>query len=102
MPTAHPAPPIQAATLALAQTRKTDLHGCRNLNPGEKELKAEEKEVLDRICEAYYLPAWCSINDYKALFEAQGLKVDYLTFCTIIPLSNTGQSATCFTRVLLD
>lgn len=30
--------------------------------------------MLDRICEAYYLPAWCSVADYKRLFEAEGFK----------------------------
>eukprot|EP00878_Enallax_costatus_P041597 GHUV01048418.1.p1 GENE.GHUV01048418.1~~GHUV01048418.1.p1 ORF type:complete len:236 (+),score=55.99 GHUV01048418.1:323-1030(+) len=45
----------------------------RVLQPGEAGLNAEEQALLDRICEAYYLPAWCSIDDYKKLFEAQGL-----------------------------
>lgn len=48
---------------------------CRNLEAGERTLSNEEQQVLDRICEAYYLPAWCSINDYKQLFEAEGMKV---------------------------
>eukprot|EP00884_Botryococcus_braunii_P011260 jgi/Botrbrau1/20134/Bobra.0173s0036.1 len=45
----------------------------RNLEPGETELKPEEKALLKRICNAYYLPDWCSVNDYKALFEKEGL-----------------------------
>eukprot|EP00879_Flechtneria_rotunda_P001463 GHRR01001617.1.p1 GENE.GHRR01001617.1~~GHRR01001617.1.p1 ORF type:complete len:335 (+),score=64.25 GHRR01001617.1:1509-2513(+) len=46
----------------------------RVLQPGDEGLNAEEQALLDRICEAYYLPAWCSIEDYKELFEAQGLQ----------------------------
>lgn len=44
----------------------------RVLSPGET-LRPEEASLLDRICEAYYLPAWCSVADYKSLFEKQGL-----------------------------
>jgi tocopherol O-methyltransferase len=40
----------------------------RNLLPGEASLRPEEQSVLDRINEAYYLPKWCSQNDYKKLF----------------------------------
>lgn len=40
----------------------------RVLQPGEAGLKPEEQALLDRICEAYYLPAWCSIADYQQLF----------------------------------
>lgn len=53
----------------------------RNLADGEMELSREELDLLDRICEAYYLPAWCSINDYQRIFEAEGLQV--------IPCSHT-------------
>ncbi|KAI8476071.1 MAG: gamma-tocopherol methyltransferase [Monoraphidium minutum] len=45
----------------------------RVLKPGEAALKPEELSLLDRINEAYYLPAWCSIADYQRLFEAEGL-----------------------------
>ncbi|PSC68197.1 gamma-tocopherol methyltransferase isoform A [Micractinium conductrix] len=45
----------------------------RVLAPGEKELRPEEQSLLDRICEAYYLPTWCSVADYQRLFEAEGL-----------------------------
>ena len=48
---------------------------CRNLRPGEASLMADEQALLDRICEAYYLPAWCSVDDYRRIFEAQGLQV---------------------------
>eukprot|EP00200_Dunaliella_tertiolecta_P016780 CAMPEP_0202410218 /NCGR_PEP_ID=MMETSP1128-20130828/18619_1 /ASSEMBLY_ACC=CAM_ASM_000463 /TAXON_ID=3047 /ORGANISM="Dunaliella tertiolecta, Strain CCMP1320" /LENGTH=353 /DNA_ID=CAMNT_0049015685 /DNA_START=22 /DNA_END=1083 /DNA_ORIENTATION=+ len=45
----------------------------RVLQPGESGLRPEEQSLLDRICEAYYLPAWCSEADYKQLFEAEGM-----------------------------
>ena len=44
----------------------------RVLAAGEAGLREEEQELLDRICEAYYLPAWCSIEDYRRLFEENG------------------------------
>jgi tocopherol O-methyltransferase len=43
------------------------------LSPGEAALKPEEQSLLDRICEAYYLPAWCSIADYEGLFKEAGI-----------------------------
>ena len=46
----------------------------RNLRAGEAGLSADEQALLDRICEAYYLPAWCSIDDYRRIFEAKGLQ----------------------------
>ncbi|DBA79597.1 TPA: hypothetical protein ACH3X1_008283 [Trebouxia sp. C0004] len=46
----------------------------RNLQPGETQLKANEEALLDSICKAYYLPKWCSINDYEKLFEENGLQ----------------------------
>ncbi len=51
------------------------LKRCRNLEEGETELRGNEKFLLDLICKAYYLPQWCSIHDYKAIFEAEGLQV---------------------------
>lgn len=45
----------------------------RVLQPGEAALKPEEQELLQRICDAYYLPAWCSVADYERLFVANGL-----------------------------
>lgn len=35
-------------------------------------LRPEELALLDRICEAYYLPAWVSVADYKRLFGERG------------------------------
>ena len=49
------------------------LSKCRVLAPGEADLAEDEKNLLDRICEAYYLPAWCSVADYERLFREQGL-----------------------------
>ncbi|KAG2454116.1 hypothetical protein HYH02_001154 [Chlamydomonas schloesseri] len=45
----------------------------RVLGAGEAGLREDEKALLDRINEAYYLPDWCSVADYQRLFEAQGL-----------------------------
>ncbi len=47
---------------------------ARNLRPGEAGLTADEQALLDRICEAYYLPAWCSEDDYRRICTAQGLQ----------------------------
>jgi tocopherol O-methyltransferase len=44
----------------------------RVLAPGES-LRPDEQELLTRICDAYYLPAWCSSADYERLFKEQGL-----------------------------
>jgi tocopherol O-methyltransferase len=47
----------------------------RVLKPGtETELTGREKLLLDLICRAYYLPAWCSVADYEGLFKEAGLK----------------------------
>lgn len=47
---------------------------CRNLVAGETKLKDKEQALLDSICKAYYLPKWCSVNDYEALFKENGLQ----------------------------
>ncbi|PNH08447.1 Tocopherol O-methyltransferase, chloroplastic, partial [Tetrabaena socialis] len=41
----------------------------RVLAAGEAGLRPDEAALLDRICEAYYLPAWCSVADYERLFD---------------------------------
>jgi len=46
----------------------------RNLKENETELNEEEQKLLKRICDAYYLPAWCSSDDYVKLMKAEGLK----------------------------
>lgn len=48
---------------------------ARNLGEGETRLKDNEQRLLDQICESYYLPAWCSLDDYRRIFEAEGLQV---------------------------
>ena len=47
----------------------------RNLSESEKSLKADEIKLLDKICDAYYLPAWCSANDYVNLLQSLQLHV---------------------------
>ena len=51
-----------------------DAPACRNLGSEEQALQADEQALLDQICKAYYLPQWCSINDYQRLMEAKGLQ----------------------------
>lgn len=51
-------------------------HRChRVLEEGEKALPEREQALLDRICDAYYLPAWCSIADYERLMQESGMQV---------------------------
>ena len=54
----------------------------RDLLPGEATLKPDEEALLKRISEAYYLPPWCSLADYKAIFGT-GLHLTggYLLMC---------------------
>ena len=54
--------------------QSTSICSCRNLQAGESKLKENEEALLDSICKAYYLPKWCSINDYEKLFQANGLE----------------------------
>mmetsp|Transcript_15106 Transcript_15106/g.49547 ORF Transcript_15106/g.49547 Transcript_15106/m.49547 type:complete len:335 (-) Transcript_15106:137-1141(-) len=46
----------------------------RELNAGETELPPDEQFLLDRICDAYYLPAWCPVSRYASLATELGLK----------------------------
>ncbi|KAL9271140.1 Gamma-tocopherol methyltransferase, chloroplastic-like protein [Drosera capensis] len=49
----------------------------RDLSPSEETLRPEEKQLLDKICDSYYLPAWCSTADYVKLLQSlslQGIK----------------------------
>ncbi|KAK6936500.1 Methyltransferase type 11 [Dillenia turbinata] len=46
----------------------------RDLSPSEVSLKPEEEKLLNKICDAYYLPAWCSTADYVKLFESLSLQ----------------------------
>lgn len=36
---------------------------------------AYPQELLDKICDAFYLPAWCSPSDYVSLAKDLGLEV---------------------------
>jgi len=49
----------------------------RVLAPGEGALTPDEQALLDRICEAYYLPAWCSVADYEQILS------EWLLFVTV-------------------
>ncbi|KAJ9540151.1 hypothetical protein OSB04_026657 [Centaurea solstitialis] len=46
----------------------------RDLSPTEDSLRPDEKMLLDKICDAFYLPAWCSTADYIKLLESLSLK----------------------------
>ncbi|KAJ0657550.1 putative tocopherol C-methyltransferase [Helianthus debilis subsp. tardiflorus] len=46
----------------------------RDLSATEKSLRPEEKRLLDKICDGFYLPAWCSTADYIKLLESLSLK----------------------------
>lgn len=42
----------------------------RDLSSSENSLQPKEQELLKKICDAYYLPAWCSTADYVKLLES--------------------------------
>ncbi|OMO96728.1 Methyltransferase type 11 [Corchorus olitorius] len=46
----------------------------RDLGPSEESLQPWEKQLLDRICNAYYLPEWCSTADYVKLLQSLSLQ----------------------------
>ncbi|XP_010471311.1 PREDICTED: tocopherol O-methyltransferase, chloroplastic-like, partial [Camelina sativa] len=46
----------------------------RNLSEGEKALQPWEQNLLDRICKTFYLPAWCSTDDYVHLLQSHSLQ----------------------------
>ncbi|KAK9714258.1 hypothetical protein RND81_06G082200 [Saponaria officinalis] len=46
----------------------------RDLSPSEKSLRPDEIQLLNKICDAYYLPAWCSTADYVQLLESLSLQ----------------------------
>lgn len=47
----------------------------RDLSPSEESLKTDEKELLKKICDSFYLPAWCSTADYVKLLQSLSLEV---------------------------
>lgn len=44
----------------------------RDLARGEPGLSRREERLLAKINRAYYLPRWCSVDDYVRLLEAEG------------------------------
>lgn len=44
----------------------------RDLEKGEPSLSKKEEKLLAKINRAYYLPRWCSVDDYVALLEKEG------------------------------
>ncbi|KAJ9179790.1 hypothetical protein P3X46_008112 [Hevea brasiliensis] len=46
----------------------------RNLSPSEESLQTWEKAHLKKICDAYYLPEWCSAADYVEMLESLSLQ----------------------------
>ncbi|OEL33046.1 putative tocopherol O-methyltransferase, chloroplastic [Dichanthelium oligosanthes] len=46
----------------------------RNLEPSETSLKSDEVNLLKRICDAYYLPDWCSPSDYVSIAKSLSLE----------------------------
>ncbi|EXB29127.1 Tocopherol O-methyltransferase [Morus notabilis] len=46
----------------------------RDLKPGEESLQPWEQTLLNKICDAFYLPAWCSTADYVRLMESLSLQ----------------------------
>ncbi|KAB2049408.1 hypothetical protein ES319_A13G174500v1 [Gossypium barbadense] len=46
----------------------------RDLGPSEESLQPWEQKLLNRICDAYYLPEWCSTSDYVKLFQSLSLQ----------------------------
>jgi tocopherol O-methyltransferase len=47
----------------------------RDLSPSEDSLKPDEINLLNKICDAYYLPAWCSAADYVNIAKSLSLEV---------------------------
>lgn len=44
----------------------------RDLEEGETSLNKKEEKLLAKINRAYYLPRWCSVQDYVDLIKAKG------------------------------
>ena len=44
----------------------------RDLKDGETSLSKKEEKLLAKINRAYYLPKWCSVNDYVDLLKDSG------------------------------
>ncbi|XP_050253301.1 tocopherol O-methyltransferase, chloroplastic [Quercus robur] len=46
----------------------------RDLAPTEESLQPWEKELLNKICDSFYLPAWCSTAEYVKLLQSLSLR----------------------------
>ncbi|PKA52170.1 putative tocopherol O-methyltransferase, chloroplastic [Apostasia shenzhenica] len=46
----------------------------RDLSPTEENLKPEEIKLMTRICNAYYMPRWCSAADYLKIANSLSLE----------------------------
>ncbi|XP_008802964.1 probable tocopherol O-methyltransferase, chloroplastic isoform X1 [Phoenix dactylifera] len=46
----------------------------RDLSPSEESLQPNELNLLNKICNAYYLPAWCSASDYVKIAQSLSLE----------------------------
>lgn len=46
----------------------------RDLSSSEESLQSWEKELLNKICDAFFLPAWCSTSDYVKLLQSLSLQ----------------------------
>ncbi|PSS33003.1 Tocopherol O-methyltransferase [Actinidia chinensis var. chinensis] len=46
----------------------------RDLSSPEESLRPKERNLLKKICDAYYLPEWCSTSDYVKLLESLNLE----------------------------
>lgn len=47
----------------------------RDLLPSEANLAPDETSLLNKICNAYYLPSWCSALDYVEIANSLSLEV---------------------------
>ena len=46
----------------------------RALAPGEADYSESEKQLLTKLCNAYYLPQWCAVDKYAQLAQELGLR----------------------------
>ncbi|KAL5071553.1 hypothetical protein RYX36_022440 [Vicia faba] len=46
----------------------------RDLRPDEESLQPWEENLLKKICDSFYLPAWCSTAEYVKLLETMSLQ----------------------------
>ncbi|KAK4572109.1 hypothetical protein RGQ29_030507 [Quercus rubra] len=46
----------------------------RDLAPTEESLQPWERELLNKICDSFYLPAWCSTAEYVKLLQSLSLQ----------------------------